>query len=60
MKNDNKNIMPKNKKPLKEAPATSPAKDRQGGKNSSFPQEYEEHVSEQIRMKKQPLIEPKK
>lgn len=51
---------PKNKKPLKDAPATSPKEDGQGSKNPSFPQEYEEQRSEEIRMKPQPLVKPKK
>jgi ribose 5-phosphate isomerase B len=46
---------PEIKKPLKDAPATSPKKDRQDGPNSNFPQEYEEQLSTDIRMTPQPL-----
>lgn len=60
MKKNNMTGSPKNKKPLKDAPATSPKKDSQGSKNSNFPQEYEEQLSEEIRMKPQPLAKPKK
>lgn len=60
MKKNNTGISPKNKEPLKQAPATSPKKDGQGEANSSFPQEYEEHRSEQIRMEDQPIVESKK
>jgi hypothetical protein len=60
VKKNNKDSSPKNKKPLKQAPATSPDKDRQGSKNSSFPQEYEEQLSTNIRMKPQPFIKPEK
>jgi hypothetical protein len=57
-----KNVMtgsPEIKKPLKDAPVTSPKKNRQGGANSSLPQEYEEQLSTDIRMKPQPLVKPK-
>ncbi|CAN5276301.1 hypothetical protein BH09BAC2_BH09BAC2_02200 [soil metagenome] len=60
MKKNSNDGSPKNKEPLKQAPATSPKKDRQGGKNSSFPQEYEEERSMNIRMVPQPLVKPKK
>ncbi len=60
MKKNNMTGSPKNIEPLKDAPATSPGKDGQGSKNSSFPQEYEEQRSEEIRMKPQPLVKPKK
>jgi hypothetical protein len=51
---------PEIKKPLKDAPATSPKKDRQGGPNSNFSQEYEEQLSTDIRMKPQPFVKTKK
>ncbi|MEO7767636.1 MAG: hypothetical protein ABIS01_09430 [Ferruginibacter sp.] len=60
MKKNNMTGSPKTKEPLKEAPATSPKKDGQGGKNSNFPQEYEEQRSEEIRMKPQPFVKLKK
>lgn len=60
MKKNNMTGSPKNIEPLKDAPATTPKKDAQGSKNSSFPQEYEEQRSEEIRMKPQPLVKPKK
>jgi hypothetical protein len=60
MKKNTKDSSPKNKKPLKQAPTTSPKKDGQGSKNLSFPQEYEEQLSEEIRMKPQPFEKPKK
>ena len=60
MKKDKMTGAPKNKEPLKQAPATSPKKDEQGGANANFPQEYEEQVSPDIRMKPQPFIKQKK
>ncbi len=60
MKKNNNNVSPKTKEPLKKAPATSPDKDAQGGANPSFPQEYEEGLSPNIRMIPQPLVKPKK
>ena len=60
MKNNKKDSFPKDKKALKNAPATSPAKDRQGGANTNFPQEYEEQIGEDIRMVPQPFVKPKK
>jgi hypothetical protein len=44
MKKNNKGSSPNNKEPLK-----------QGRANSNFPQEYEEQLSTDIRMKPQPL-----
>ncbi len=49
MKKNNMTGSPKNKGPLK-----------QGGANSNFPQEYEEQLSTDIRMKPQPFVKPKK
>ncbi len=60
MKKNNKDSFPKNKEPLKQAPAISPKKDGQGGANSNFPQEYEEQQSMDIRMKPQPFVKSKK
>ncbi len=60
MKKNHKDSSPKNKEPLKQTPVTSPKKDVQGGTNTSFPQEYEEQRSMEIRMKPQPLVNPQK
>lgn len=60
MKKNSMTGSPEIKKPLKDAPATAPTKDRQGGPNSSLPQEYEEQLSTDIRMKPQPYVKPKK
>lgn len=60
MKKDSNNVSPKTKMTLKKAPATSPEKDAPGVANPSFPQEYEEGLSINIRMVPQPLVKPKK
>ena len=60
MKKNNMTGSPEIKKPLKDASATSPKKDAQGRPNSSFPQEYEEQLNTDIRMKPQPFVKPKK
>ncbi len=60
MKNNKTDKFPKDKKPLKKAPATSPTKDGQGDSNPNFPQEYEEQIGTDIRMVPQPFVKPKK
>lgn len=60
MKKDNKTIIPQNKKALKQEPESSATKNEQIETNKSFPQEYEEQRSMDIRMKPQPYIKPKK
>ncbi len=60
MKKNNKDRSPENSEAIKKEPVTSKKKIKQGGANSSFPQEYEEQRSMDIRMKPQPLVKPKK
>lgn len=60
MKKNNKDKSTKNSGDIKKEPVTAANKIEQGGANSSFPQEYEEQLSMDIRMKPQPLVEPKK
>lgn len=59
MKKDSKVELPESSEPLKQENATS-ENNVQGGANSSYPREYEEHRSEEIRMKPQPLDMPEK
>ncbi len=60
MKKNKKGRSPENSGAIKKEPVTSENKIEQGGANSSFPQEYEEQRSMDIRMKPQPFIKPKK
>ena len=59
MKKDNKNKSSENSEAIKKENSSS-EKIEQGGANSSFPQEYEEERSIDIRMKPQPLVKPEK
>ena len=49
-----------NSEVINKGPQTSAKKLSEGGLNSNQPQEYEEQVSPNIRMKPQPFIKPKK
>ena len=60
MKKDNKDVSPEDSEAIKQEPVTSKNKLKQGGANSSFPQEYEEQLGTDIRMKPQPFGKPKK
>lgn len=55
MKKYNKDISSGDSETIKQDAATSTKKTGQGGANASFPQEYEEQLSADIRMKPQPL-----
>jgi hypothetical protein len=59
MKKNNKGRSSAYSEAIEHAPLTS-TKKNQGGENSSFPQEYEEQRSMDIRMKPQPFGQPKK
>ncbi len=60
MKKDNKDKSVKISDSIKKEPETSSENTDQGGANQTFPQEYEEQASMDIRMKPQPYIKPKK
>lgn len=60
MEKNNKDGLPENSEPVEKQPLISTKKLNNGGANSSYPQEYEEQVSPDIRMKPQPFTEPKK
>lgn len=60
MKKNNTDKSPENSETIKQEPLTSTDKTEQGEANPSFPQEYEEQRSMDIRMKPQPLAKPEK
>jgi hypothetical protein len=60
MKKNNKVRSPENSEAIKKETVTSMKKIEQEVTNSSFPQEFEEQRSMDIRMKPQPLAKPEK
>ncbi len=60
MKKNNKDRSPEDNKAIHQEFQTSEKKPKQGGTNSIFPQEYEEQLGTDIRMKPQPFGKPKK
>ncbi len=60
MKKNYKDKSSQNKDITKQDPPALTEKIKQGGVNSTFPQEYEEQLNTNIRMKPQPLVTPKK
>ncbi len=57
MKKEDKDRSSENSEDIKKETGSS-KKIEQGGANSSFPQEYEEQQSMNIRMKPQPYVKP--
>lgn len=60
MKKNNKDKSTENSAGIHQEFHTPAKKVKQGGANESFPREYEEERSMDIRMKPQPLAKPKK
>jgi hypothetical protein len=60
MEKTNTDNSPKNKAPIEEERKTADKQIKQGGENSTFPQEYEEDQSMALRMKPQPFVQPGK
>jgi len=60
MKHTNNVRLTKNTEGLRKETETSTNHIKQGGANSTFPQEYEEQLTVDIRMKSQPFVKPKK
>ena len=60
MKKDNKDTPLNNSDETNQKPETPLKTNKQGGANPTFPQEYEEQVGMDIRMKPQPYVKPEK